>query len=68
MYPTHTMMLALSQAQLDELHDRARRTSQIRDARHTRRTRGQQTRNRAPKALAAVTSWARRRRPAPESP
>lgn len=64
---THTMMQALGRAQLDELHDQARRTSQIRDARHARRTRKQQTRYRAPGALAAVTSWARRRRPAPES-
>lgn len=63
---THTMMQALSQAQLDEFHDRARRASQIRDARHARRTRRRQPRYRAPGALAAVTSWARRR-PAPES-
>lgn len=63
---THTMMQALSQAQLDEFHHRARRVSQIRDARRARRMRKQRTRYRAPGALAAATSWARRRRPAPE--
>jgi hypothetical protein len=64
---THTMMQALGQAQLDELHDRARRTSQIRDARRARRMRKQPARYRTPRALAAATSWARRRRTAPES-
>lgn len=65
---TPTTVQALGQARLAGLHHQADRAALARAARHTRRTRRQQAGYRAPGALAAMTSWARRSRPASESP
>jgi hypothetical protein len=60
----HTTVQALGQARLAELHHQAQRDALARAARRARR---QRPRHRAPGVLAAVTAWARRPKPAPES-
>jgi hypothetical protein len=61
-----TIMQALGQARLADLHHQAQRASLARAARQARRMR-RQTGRRTPGLLAALTDWARRSRPAPES-
>ncbi len=61
-----TTMQALGQARLADLHRQAERASLARAARQARRVRTQSGR-RTPGLLAALTGWARRLRPAPES-
>jgi hypothetical protein len=63
MYPPNAQ--ALGQARLADFHRQARRAALARAARRTRR---HQRRERAPGALALLTGWANRPRPAPESP
>ena len=60
----HTTAQALGRAHLAELHRQAQRDALARGARRTRR---QEPGHRTPGILAAVTAWARRPRPAPES-
>ena len=62
----HTTAQALGRAHLAELHRQAQRDALARAARqaHARR---QEPGHRTPRILAAVTAWARRPRPAPES-
>ena len=62
----HTTVQALGQARLADLHHQAQRASLARAARQARRMRRQSGR-RTPRLLAALTGWARRPRPAPES-
>lgn len=57
----HTTAQALGRAHLAELHRQAQRDALA------RRARRQEPRHRAPGILAAVTAWAHRPRPAPES-
>jgi len=61
-----TTKQALGQARLADLHHQAQRASLARAARQARRVRRQSGR-RTPGLLAALTGWARRTRPAPES-
>ena len=61
-----TTMQALVQDRLADLHHQAQRASLVRAARQARRVRSQSGR-RTPELLAALTSWAGRPRPAPES-
>jgi hypothetical protein len=63
---THTTVQALGQARLADLHHQAHRASVARAARQARRARRRSGR-RTTGLLAAVTGWARRPRPAPES-
>ena len=60
----HTTVQALGRAHLAELQRQAQRDALARAARQARR---QQSGHRAPAILAAVTAWAHRPRPAPES-
>ena len=60
----HTTVQALAQAHQAELQRQARRDALARADRQARR---QQSRHRAPEIMAAVTVWARRPRPTPES-
>ena len=60
----HTTVQALAQAHQAELQRQAQRDALARADRQARR---QQSGHRAPRILAAVTVWARRPRPAPES-
>ena len=60
----HTTVQALGRAHLAELHRQAQRDALARAA---RKARGQQSGHRAPGILAAMTAWARRPRPTPES-
>jgi hypothetical protein len=60
----HTTAQALGRAHLAELHREARRDALARAARRARR---QEPRHRARGILTAVTAWAHRPRPAPES-
>jgi len=62
-----TTVQALAQARLAELHQQAQRDALVRAARQVRRARRQQSGYHAPGILAAMTAWARRPRPAPES-
>ena len=64
----HTLAQALAQARLADLHRQAERAALARAARQARRARRQQPGHRAPGVRAFVTAWARRLRPAPESP
>jgi hypothetical protein len=64
----HTTVQALGRAHLAELHRQAQRDALARAARQARRARRQQSGHRATGILAAVTAWARRSRPASESP
>ena len=66
MHPTTAQ--ALGQARLADLHHQAQRDALARAARQARRARRQQSGDHSPGILAAVTAWARRPRPAPESP
>lgn len=66
MHPTTAQ--ALGQARLTELHRQAQRATLARAARQARGARRQQSRYPGSGVLAAVTTWARRSRPAPESP
>jgi hypothetical protein len=59
---------ALSQARLTDLHHQAQRAALARAARQARRARRQPPRHPRPRVIAAVTAWARRLRPEPESP
>ncbi len=62
----HTTVQALGQARLADLHHQAQRASlarAARQARHVRRRSGRRT----PGLLTALTGWARRPTPAPES-
>jgi len=60
----HTTVRALGRAHLVELQRQAQRGELARAA---RKARGQQSGHRAPGILAAMTAWARRPRPTPES-
>jgi hypothetical protein len=60
----HTTVQALGRAHLAELQRQAQRDALARAARQALR---QQSGHRAPGILAAVTAWAHRPRPAPES-
>ena len=60
----HTTVQALGRAHLAELQRQAQRDTLARAARQARR---QQSGHRAPGILNAVTAWAHRPRPAPES-
>ena len=61
-----TTIQALGQARLADLHQQAQRASLASAGRHPRRVRRQSGR-RTPGLLAALTGWARRTSPAPES-
>ena len=63
----HTTAQALGRAHLAELHRQAQRDALARASRQARRARRQEPGHRTPGILAAVTVWARRPRPAPES-
>ena len=63
----HTTAQALGRAHLAELHHQAQRDALARATRKARRTRRQEPGHRTPGILAAVTAWAHRSRPAPES-
>jgi hypothetical protein len=63
----HTTLQALGQARLAEIHRQAQRDALARAARQARRARRQQSGYPGRAVLAAVTAWARRPRPAPES-
>jgi len=63
----HTTAQALGRAHLAELHRQAQRDALVHAARQARRDRRQEQGHRAPGILAAVTAWAHRTRPAPES-
>ena len=63
MHPT--TWRALGQARLADLHRQAQRDALARAARQARRARRQPPGYPAPRLLAALTSWARRPRPAP---
>jgi hypothetical protein len=58
----HTTAQALGRAHLAELHRQAQRDTLARKARR------QQPGHRRPGILSVATAWARRPRPAPESP
>ena len=60
----HTTVQALGRVHLAELQRQAQRDALARAGRQARR---QQSGHRAPGILAAVTVWARRPRPTPES-
>ena len=62
MYPPNAQ--AVGEARLADFHRQAQRAALARAA---RRTRAHQRRQRAPAPLAALTGWAHRPRPAPES-
>jgi hypothetical protein len=62
----HTTVQALGQARLAELHSQAQRDALARAARQARRA-ARQSGYRQPGILTAVTAWARRPGPAPES-
>jgi hypothetical protein len=62
-----TTMQSLAQARLAELHHQAQRATLARAARQDRRARRQQPRQSMPAVLAALTGWAHRPRPEPES-
>ena len=64
----HTTVQALGRAHLAELHRQAQRDALARAARKARRARRREPGHRTPGILAAVTAWAHRPRPAPESP
>lgn len=61
-----TIAQALGQARLAALHHQAERDALARAARQARRARSQSW-DHAPGILAALTAWARRPRPEPES-
>jgi hypothetical protein len=61
----HTTVQALGRAHLAELQCQAQRDALARAARQARR---QRSRRRAPAILTVMTAWARRPRPAPQSP
>jgi DNA-binding TFAR19-related protein (PDSD5 family) len=61
----HTTVQALGRAHLAELQRQAQRDALARAARQARR---QRSGHRAPAILTVMTAWARRPRPAPESP
>ena len=63
----NTMAQALGRAHLAELHRQAQRDALARAARQARRPRRQEPGHRTPGIVAAVTAWAHRPRPAPES-
>ena len=63
----HTTAQALGRAHLPELHRQAQRDALARAARQADRARRQEPGQRKPGILAAVTAWAHRSRPAPES-
>ena len=63
----HTTAQALGRAHLAELHRQAQRDALARAARQARRARRQEPGYHTPGILAAVTVWARRPGPAPES-
>jgi len=63
----HTTAQALGRAHLAELHRQAQRDALARAARQADRARRQEPGQRKPGILAAVTAWAHRPRPAPES-
>ncbi|HEV3293977.1 MAG TPA: hypothetical protein VG123_33775 [Streptosporangiaceae bacterium] len=58
----------LAQARHAGLRRQAQRAALGRAAREARRARRQPSRNPPPRLLAALTAWARRPRPEPESP
>src|SRR5262245_20035585 len=66
--PRYTIVQALAQARLADLHNQARRDELARAARRARRARRQHATRRATALLAALTRRARRPGPAPESP
>ena len=57
----------LAKARIAEMHSQARRDALARAARQARRARRHEPGHRTPGILAAVTAWAHRPRPAPES-
>ncbi len=61
-----TTMQALGQTRIADLHHQAQRAALARAVRQARRVRWQSA-GRTPGLLAALTGWARRPRPAPES-
>jgi hypothetical protein len=61
----HTTAQALGRAHLADLHRQAQKDAPASAARKARR---QRSGPRAPRILSVVTAWARRPRPAPESP
>jgi len=63
----HTTAQALGRAHLAELHRQAQRDALARAARQARHAGRQRPGHRTPGILAAVTAWAHRPRPAPES-
>ena len=63
----HTTAQALGRAHLAELHRQAKRDALARAGRQARRARRQEPGHRTPRILAAVTAWAHRSRPTPES-
>jgi hypothetical protein len=63
----HTTAQALGRAHLADLHRQAQRDTLVQTARQARRARRQDPGHRTPRILAAVTAWAHRPRPAPES-
>ena len=63
----HTTAQALGRAHLAELHRQAQRDALARAARQARHAGRQGPGHRTPGILAAVTAWAHRPRPAPES-
>ena len=63
----HTTVQALAQAHQAELQRQAQRDALARASRQARRARRQEPGHRTPGILAAVTAWAHRPRPAPES-
>jgi hypothetical protein len=65
MYPT--IGYELAGAHITDLRQQAQRDALARAARKARRPPRQQSGHRAPGILAAVTAWAHRPRPAPES-
>ena len=63
----NTMAQALGRAHLAELHRQAQRDALARAARQARRAQRQDPGHRTPGIWAAVTAWAHRPGPAPES-
>jgi hypothetical protein len=64
----HTTVRVLGRARLADLYHQAQRAALARAARQGRRARRQQPGDHSPGRFVAVTAWARRPRPAPESP
>lgn len=63
----YTIAQVLVQARLADLHRQAQRAALVRAVRHAHGERGGPSGTLGPAVLAAVTAWARRLGPAPES-